>query len=293
MLAICVVYLVTPGHEGLLDLHLARVARHTRGAHVILGVAVRMDDAGRRRLEAQPGVRLLAVPPTALRGSEEHAYYLDRLVERAVAEGAERVAILHVDSFPVRDGWDEEMAGWLTPACPVAAVCRTENLDDKPHPCGMMVRRDFIETCRPTFRLTADEMGTAAYRAYARAHPHEPDSGVGYGFRLYRSGLAWRRIPRSNKGEDHAMLGSVYGGLVFHLGAAARKRLVFRRDRTGASAARPAWLRRVWPFGKRTGPDRAMDAAAAENRDAFERVCARLLADPEGYLTFLSTGRGG
>jgi hypothetical protein len=298
-LAINVVYLVTPDNAGLLDLHLDRIARHTRLPYTLYASANRLDPELARKLAARPNITLCDIPTTQARDSKEHAYYLDHLVERAAADGAEYLATLHVDSFPVRDGWDEQLLARLTSECPVAAVTRLENFDQKPNPCGLLFSRAFYQTCRPTFRLSPEVMASPKYRAYREALPHLPDSGVGYGYALHQHGLTWHRLERSNRGEDHALLGSLYGDMLFHLGAAARNRKVFYRDWLLAGkkplALRTPLLRWLWfrlpPRLRRAlDPNGLPPRIALENQAAFAQVRDRLLADPESYLEFLRTG---
>lgn len=298
-LALCVVYLVTPGHEPLLDLHLARIRRHTRLPYTLYASAVRLAPAPAGRLAREPDVVLCDIPPTAARDSREHAYHLDRLVERAAGEGAEHIATLHVDSFPVQDGWDETLIGRLSEADPAAAVTRLENYDQKPNPCGLLFRADFYRRHRPTFRLPREVLESPGYAAYCNALPHVPDSGVGYGYALFRNGLAWHRLLRSNRGEDHALLGSLYDDLIFHLGAAARERKVFVRDRILAGKGRfsrgHALLRQLGKhlpgLARLLRPAPLPGSTARENQAAFEKVRDHLLADPDAYLAFLRNGK--
>jgi hypothetical protein len=299
-LAISVVYLVTPDNEGLLDLHVEMIARHTQLPYTIYAGTNRLDPRLGRKLAARPEVRLCQIPPTDARDSKEHAYYLDHLMSLAAADGAAYLATLHVDSFPVRAGWDEQLVARLTPECPVAAVTRLENFDRKPNPCGMLVDRAFYLACKPSFRLSPAVQATPEYRAYSRKFPHLADSGVGYGFALYQRGLTWHRLERSNRGEDHALLGSLYGDAIFHLGAAARTRKVFYRDRLlsgkGAFVRRSGLLRWLWlrlPPRLRRALDMNVlpEQLALDNQAAFARVRDRLLANPQAYLDYLRTGR--
>jgi hypothetical protein len=299
-LAISVVYLVTPDNEGLLDLHLEMIARHTRLPYTLYASVNRLDPKLCRKLAIRPEIKLCEIPTTDTRDSREHAYYLDHLVSRAAADGAAYLATLHVDSFPTRDGWDQLLVARLTPDCPVAAVTRLENFDRKPNPCGMLVDRAFYLACRPSFRLSPDIQATPEYRAYSRKFPHLADSGVGYGFALYQRGLTWHCLERSNRGEDHGMLGSIYGDTIFHLGTAARTRKVFYRDHVlagkGAFVRRSSLLRWLWfrlpPSLRRLLDTKVLpERLALDNQAAFTRVRDRLLANPQAYLDYLRTGR--
>ncbi len=303
-LAVVAVYMVREGSERLLDLHLEYVRRHTAAPFAIYGCTNRLAPALRSRLASLPEFEAVELPATGLRKSEEHAHYLERLIDAALADGATHVAVLHVDSFPVRSGWAENLAGRLGPSRPFAAAVRDARLDRKPFTAGMLVAADFLREHRPRFLLDDGERASSAYRAYRKRFRHHPDSGVGYGLLAFRDGLDWVALERSNRGEDHCHFGSVYGDTFFHLGAAAWKRKDFPGSR-GPSAALDvraglsSRLSRFLPRRVRVGIKRvvnrrlpALDIGRkyAMNEAAFRAVRERLFADPESYIRYLRFG---
>ncbi len=303
-LGIAVVYLVREGNERLLELHLESIRRHTGVPYAIYAGANRLAAGMRETLRRRPEVRILDLPVTALRTSEEHAFYLERLIAAALDDGVSHVAVLHVDSFPVRPGWAQETAAALSERRPFAAAVRDTRFDDKPFTAFMLMQAEFLRERRPRFLLDDKERRSAAYRSYRRRFPHHPDSGVGFGLLAYREGLEWLRLERSNRGEDHAHFGSVYGDTVFHLGAAAWRRKDFPGSRgpTGLLDLRarlgPA-LGRALPGRARDALKRVMSRAVpaldieakyAANEAAFEAVRQRLLADPDAYIAHLRFG---
>jgi hypothetical protein len=303
-LGIVVVYMVREGNEQLLDLHLEYVRRHTTVPYALYGCVNRLAPALRERLAACPDVVALGLPATDLRKSEEHAHYLERLIDAALADGATHVAVLHVDSFPVRAGWDGELAEKLSPSCPFAAAVRDARLDRKPFTAGMLIASDFLRERRPHFLLGDGERASAAYRAYRKRFRHHPDSGVGYGFLAFRGGLDWVALERTNRGEDHCHFGSVYGDTFFHLGAAAWK----RKDFPGSRGPTPAldvrahlasrvseWVPRKVRIGVKRALNRTLPALDlgrkyAANEEAFNAVRSRLFSDPEAYIRYLRFG---
>jgi hypothetical protein len=302
-LGIAVVYLVSEKNEPLLDLHLDRLVRHTRVPFTIYGVVNRPAPWLERRLSL-PFVRLCRLPPTGERGPAEHAYYLDSLLLEAVHDGATHIATLHVDSFPVRDRWEEELAAGLDAGTPFAAAVRDEAVDFKPFTAAILARADFLGRHRPTLLLSREAMATREYRRYRRAFPHHPDSGVGWGLTAWRDGLAWLPLKRSNRGQDHIHFGSIHGDTFFHLGAASWGRKDFPGSVAPTAALRlrtrlAPFLRELLPAAARERlkpgiahrfPLLDNERTYRANEDAFERVRARLLADPEGYVNFLRDG---
>jgi len=79
-LGIVVVYLVAEEDEALLDLHLSQIDKCTQAPHCTYASANRLLPRFRARIEQFPHIRICDVPDTGLRDSQEHAYYLDRLI---------------------------------------------------------------------------------------------------------------------------------------------------------------------------------------------------------------------
>jgi hypothetical protein len=236
------------------------------------------------------------VEATELRGSREHAWYLDQLVAHALTTGATHLCTLDVDSFPVRDGWVGAVAARMPDDSGLAAVCRLENGDSAlPHPSCTFARRDFYEQFHPSFSPDSD--GTPEFRRFLRTTGQSADTGIRLGYALWSHDLPWGRLVRTNRVDAHYLMAGIYGDAVFHLGGIGRGK-VFRRDLrhspvhrltrplerlpvgTGAAArAKRATLRRL-----RSGAEARL---ATANRAEFERIRARLLADPDRFLSQL------
>ena len=303
-LGIVVVYLVAPEDGDLLDLHLDQIERLTDVPYRIYGSVNRLEPRFVDRLRGRPEVAIVDCPSTPLRGYEEHAYYLEELIRFAIGDGATHVVMFNVDSFPVRRGWASEMISHLSGTCVVSAVMRVENDDHKPHPSGLLFSREFWLEHRPTLLLTEEERASPAFARYREEVDVVVDTGIGYGFKLWSEKLDWRPLVRSNKREDHYIIGSIYGDLLFHLGGAARgakvhirerRRIDAHRDRNALSRA----SYRLRRFGARFVPQSirlalrpllqpsAAREAEKESRIAYERARARLLEDPDSFFAYL------
>jgi hypothetical protein len=287
-LGIVVVYLVREENERLLDLHLRQIETNTSCRYTIYGTANRLLPQFRRKLEAHPRIKICEFPSTDLRVHHEHAYYLDQLVQAAIEDGASHVVTLHVDSFPIRSDWIQTLTAHLSPACPLAAVMREEIGDMKPNTACLCFTRDFYLDYRPTFLLSEAERSSEQYKQYCVECKHHQDSGVGYGFRLYSEGLSWFPLVRSNKGEDHSHLGSVYHDMIYHLSYAARRVTITPADMMRVPqyirAIRSALIpQKVW--------ERIRGSSVRANQRAFEHIRAQLLENPDAYLEYLRTGR--
>jgi len=219
-LGIVVVYLFSEECAPLLDLHLRHIERHTGVPYTIYAGVNRLAPHFRDALAGHPGVRICECPETSLRGMEEHAHYLDHLVRIAVEDGATHVVTLHLDSFPVRSGWAEELAGRLSPPCVLATL-------DRINTACLFFHRDFFVANRPSFLLSPAETETAGYRRYIEECDPMLHSGIGYGFMAYRNGKSVYYL-RDTSGADPYTAGKVYDDMsmhddmIFHLGSAVR-----------------------------------------------------------------------
>ncbi|MGA9347920.1 MAG: hypothetical protein WBW48_03855 [Anaerolineae bacterium] len=213
-LGIAVVYLFDEQSELLLDVHLGQIEKYTQVPYTIYGSVNRLAYKFRQRLAHHPEVRICECPETNLRGGDEHAYYLDHLVKIAAEDGASHIVTLHLDSFPIRGGWAEELAGRLSESCVIATIERINT-------ACLFFHRDFYLHHCPTFRLSEAECADPKYQQYLKQHNPTPHSGVGYGFMAYSKGLSWYYL-QDTIGGSQVDRGKIYDDMIFHLQGAIR-----------------------------------------------------------------------
>jgi hypothetical protein len=303
-LGILVVYLVAEEDDRLLEMHLSHLEKNTTVPFRIYAAANRLLPRFREKLESLPYVSICELPTTTLRSTPEHAYYLDRLVEIAVADGASHVCTFHVDSFPVCPGWAEKITAKIQGDCVLAGAERDERKDKKPTTEFMIFTREFYLEHRPKFLLTEEEKASVEYERYRASNPHYyADSGVGYGFKVWEQGLSWfplQRVDRDKERDrENYVTGALFGNLIFHLGGT----VLTRPDREELSSYKTRALVRllsvVRQFGKAVVPSklwlRATRIAAIERLAeaywakpgrlrVFQDTRDELLADPEKFL---------
>jgi len=297
-LGIAAVYLAGEDDAGLLELHLSRIAANTSEPYTIYAAANRLPPRLRPLLERDPAVRICHLPDTALRGGDEHAFYLELLVAAAIEDGATHVCILHLDSFPIRPGWASGLAALLQGNCVLAGLLRDERRDRKPLTAFMLFTREFYLTHRPSLRLSPEVLASPEYLRYAQRIPHEADTGAGYGFAIHANGLSWHPLVRTDRGPAGWGFG-IYGGLVFHLGGAAWwpyvtgvaahpwQRRAGRCLESLARVGRAVFPRALWARISAVSPLALRNQAGAAQLAARK---ARLLAGPDSYLEELRTG---
>lgn len=221
-LGILVVYLVAEEDERLLEIHLRQIEKTTSVPFRIYAAANRLLPRLREKIESLSYLSICQISTTTLRGASEHAYYLDRLAEAAVADGATHICTFHVDSFPVCAGWVETITTEIRGDCVLAGVARDERYDRKPVTDFMIFTREFYLAHRPTFQLTENEMASPEYQMYLASCPHAADSGVGFGFKMWSQGLSWFSLKRVDRDKERYSTGALYGNLIFHLGGTVR-----------------------------------------------------------------------
>ena len=280
-LAAVVVYMVAKENDRLLDLHLERIEKHTYAPYTIYGSVNRLLPQFRRKLESYPRARVFEFPPTEHRSAHEHSYYLERLVRIAIDEGATHVVTMHVDSFPVRDGWDAECASRLTEDCPVVT------LEDEFTAC-LFFSREFYLGQSPRFLPSDEELESREFKEYLRVHAKYPHSGIGY---LHAASASGRYAELTTPGNQ------LYDDLVFHFRGVLRDRVT----PAAAGATHPVAsrlsgslhrLRRRLP--RRLGWSLMRSFARGPIKGIEKRAKSaeleRLLADFDEYLAELRSG---
>jgi hypothetical protein len=295
-LGIVVVYLFGAEQEPLFDLHLRQIEECTQVPYVIYCSVNRLDPKYRQRLAEYPQVRAYELPPTELRRMHEHSYYLDQLIQIAVDDGATHIAIVHLDSFPIRDGWIEALIGTLSASVVFATIAGINT-------ACLVFHRDFYVKYRPTLLVLGAEHNSAEYKKYLQEVAPIIHSGIGYGFKAYQEGLSWyyMRVTSRHAESDGP---AIYDDLVFHLQGAVRlsdgpfptiPKLVRRIGYARFESFQRA-LHRITPTALRlllrTKFRRSMELLVDQTRIGWQygNMAAardRLLQDPASYIEHL------
>jgi hypothetical protein len=296
-------YLADARDETLLDLHLNQIERHTKVPYTIYATVNRLLPQFRPKMEHHPKVKICECPTVQLPASEDHAYYLEYLIQMAIEDGSTHIASLHMDSFPIRSDWAETLAGKLSESCVFAAPYYGA------YTACLFFRPDFYLKYRPRFVLSEEERLSDKYKLFCKEFEHIPHGGIGYLFKAYLEGLSWYPLAESNKGSArYGYFCSIYEDLVFHLGAVwtyseyePHKNISLIRVRKWAW--KHFWFsffRMLWKAlrGKRYIIPRHL-ITWGWKRLGFPMFYipivwherSQLLEDPGSYLNFLRTGR--
>lgn len=281
-LAILVVYVFDDARLPLFDYHLARLRRHTDVPFRIFAAAHKVTGAARQRLEAIPEITVVdCAPPVPMGVRDEHSHCLDRLAAHAMQGPYTHFASLHLDSFPVRDGWAKALAGAATDPDLSAIV-------PNGYSAGLFWTRAFYERLAPTMLVTAAERQTAQFQAFKATYPayDHVETGLGYIYTAWREGVPWRAVTTDGDRK-------IYEGVLFHLVAGTwrtwSETLPIRRD----PVTRLVWpvVRRVCQPMPRHTRARVREWFADKDRvfrdgsvNQKRAELAALVRDPEGFV---------
>ena len=159
----------------------------------------------RELLDANPRASVFSAP-----GGQDvrHGRALDRLLKEVPGD-TEYVVTLDTDSFPIRDGWLENVLGRLKGGASLAGVWRDEMAPEiRPyvHPSCLAARRETLVGLGINF-----------------AREDGQDVGQNITEAVLGAGGTISRLRRSNSRNFHFLLAGVYGDLVYHHGAGSRR----------------------------------------------------------------------
>jgi hypothetical protein len=157
-----------------------------------------------------------------------HGRALDRLLKN-LPEETEYVVTLDTDSFPIRDGWLENLLGRLRDGATLAGVWRDEMAPEiRPyvHPSCLAARRETLAGLGINF-----------------AREEGQDVGQNITAAVLAGGGSISRLRRSNARNFHFLLAGIYGDLVYHHGAGSRHASFWTSDDAQADEAARIALR--------------------------------------------------
>ncbi len=198
-----------------LDLLVAALLRHTPAG--VFRLYVWNNDPGdpdvARAVGRVPGAVLLERGPAEAL-AHPHAVPLQRLFDRATADGVGTVVTMDSDAFPVRDGWLDDLLGALSSGCALAGVFRDECADDIApyvHPCCLAVRVRTVRDLGLDFTAFPFDSGLLV------------DTLTSLTLAVRERGLPIHRWFRSNRNQVDPLLGGLYGDFLYHHGGTTER----------------------------------------------------------------------
>jgi hypothetical protein len=300
-LGILVVYLVDEENEALLDLHLRQIESCTTVPYTLYAAVNRLPAQFIGKLQHHSHIKICECLPTDLRGKKEHSFYLECLVREAIQDTVTHIVTLHVDSFPIRRGWIEDLTQRLSPSCPLVTLNRMSTA------CLLFPRDFYVHYC-PRFLLSEADRSSDQFKLFCEQWNPIDHSGTGYGFKAFCEGFSMSYLKEGNTNAQDTF-GIIYEDLMFHLVGAAgiglsqeRKNKTtprslnalllshLRRVHRPLNASMKRLVKLILPASLRRALSEKVYSEVTAGR-LYKEAREELLSDPEAYWEYLRTGR--
>jgi len=293
-LAILVVYLVSDENEKLLDIHLEQIDKYTNSPYKIYASVNLLSLKQRQNLRKHPKIKICDCPGyegpmDRDRALYEHSYYLDHLVKCALEDDITHIVVLHPDSFPVKFKWESILMEYLSESSQLVT------LQYSPTSC-LFFKREFAQDYQPSFAPTIKTQQDKKFITYLKERNLILESGIGYKYTGYIEGFNWHKLKRTNKGNDHYHFGSIYGDLIFHLGAAEHKDRSFpeQKEFNLLYSFKNILVRLIPQIIKNRMRGylliNPLSLRSISRQQSFEDIRNRLFTEHDNYIQFLRTG---
>ncbi len=289
-LGIACVYFFREEDEWIMDLQLDFIKKSSSDIDfTVYAAANRLQPQLKKRLASHSFVKIIDLPSFEGHGGQEHSHFLSLLIECAKEDGCSHICTLDCDSFPVRQGWASDIAKKMSPNFRVASVFRAENDDtDLPHPCGTFMEATVLDDVSVEFWPNETLRMSPDFKRYIAETNQRIDTGVGLGYALWKAGIPWLRLMRSNSLDMHFMMAGIYDDVFFHLGASSRAP-TFNKDYQSRLSLRffvaTKTIPVFWRLGRRIEND-----YIAKNRVLAKEIQNQLQNDADGFINRLRKG---
>ena len=188
-----------------IGLQLDHLARHTSEPFRVWACVDHLDRAH--------VVRFQHAEHRGERIAQEFEYLADLIAADPETDPDDLLVFLHGDTFPIAD-WVPPVRAMLD-RVPLAGIRRDENLGEPhPHACFTVTTSGFWQELGSNWRRGPEWIGSTGRPV--------SDLGAELWRDLETAGIDWEPILRSNARDLHPMWFGVYGGFVYHHGAAFR-----------------------------------------------------------------------
>ncbi len=219
-------YLVPTHLIDLLRIHLRYIHAHTVGDYTIHAVIIRSDPRVREILTSDERVVLHEFEAPILRiNHEEHAWYLDRLLEKVLEGDYTHIAVFDPDAFPIEHGWNERLEKLIGVQTPVVSILESVNGDTlgRVSSSALFALRGAFDVQGMRFTLGSEVRESPEFQEFmGKTGQLQIHTGVSIAWRLEQLGWEWLPLLRTNMSGYYSPYAAVYQEGLFHLGASSR-----------------------------------------------------------------------
>jgi hypothetical protein len=291
-LGIIVTYLLNPGNEKLLDIHLSNIFKHTVSnfriyANVNMLPDYLINNLNRDRINIVK-YKDYEGDKGGLRASYELSHYSEYMINLAIKDGMTHIVMLHPDSFPVKRGWDRLLLDELITRYGLVSIFPAMS-------ALLFFSSDFYKKYTPTLLPPHTALQSKSYKEFERSIDKKNlfEPGMGYAYTAYLNNNRWTILKKTNKKEDHYHFGSIFNDIVFHLGAAEHD------DRSFANYEEAEFLPTVKRITGKILPPVIKEKLRSSklkyilrpeikhHQIYHSKVKEKLFSDPDGYIKYL------
>ena len=201
-----VVYVFDDNTRPLFDIHLERLRRHTSVKFRIFAAAHKLSQENQKYVLANPEIEIIDCKvPAKYSVRQEHSHCLMALANYAMSGDFTHCMSLHLDSFPVVDGWLETLLEQLRDGGLAVVV-------PNGYSAGLLFSKLYFEKHQPNMLVSDSERETDAFKNFVEAFPNfdHVETGLGFIYRAWSKGLPWIKLETDENRK-------IYGGLLFHM----------------------------------------------------------------------------
>ena len=204
--AFLVVYVFDDNTRPLFDIHLERIRRHTSVEFRIFAAAHKLSPENQKYILANPEIEIVDCNvPAKYSVRQEHSHCLMALAEHAMPQFTHCMT-LHLDSFPIVDGWLETLLEQLDRGSSLAVIVPNG------YSAGLLFSKLYFEQYQPQMLVSDEERETNVFNNFVETFPNldHVETGLGFIYRAWCEGLPWIKIDTDENRK-------IYGGLLFHM----------------------------------------------------------------------------
>ena len=205
--AFLVVYVFDDNTRPLFDIHLERLRRHTFIEFRIFAAAHKLSRENLKYIQANPEIEIVDCEvPAQYSVRLEHSHCLMTLANYAMSQNFTHCMSLHLDSFPVADGWLTKLLEQLDSDAQLAVVVPNG------YSAGLLFSRLYFEKYKPNMLISDEERETDTFKNFIETFPNidHVETGLGYIYRAWCEGLGWIKMETNENRK-------IYGELLFHM----------------------------------------------------------------------------
>lgn len=294
-IGILVIYLVDEDNEKLLDIHLDYINKYTESPFKIYAGVNLLLPKFKNKLENINFIKSFNLnpyigPDDPQRGTKEQTHYLEQLIKLAYSDGVTYIAVMHPDSFPIKDGWDTHFISKLNQEWKLISNYPAMSA------CMFFELQTYINSGF-TLLPKKEELISDSWKNFQSINktPHLIETGMGMAYQIEKKNQLWYKMNRTNYRQYHDYFAGIFDERIFHLGSASEYKNRPMRDYKSKSVSQnirrkfanilPTTLKTII---KNAIPDKVLFPEIKRNQNTFSEIRDNLLNNTDSFFKYLT-----